>query len=73
MKSNGTICGTATTVPQKSRVFKGILAQKAEQHESRNEGGGEDGVPLTPLSVLGVEGVLQVVLKRRGCAGREVP
>jgi hypothetical protein len=28
MKSNGTICGTAMTVPQKSKVFRANLRQR---------------------------------------------
>jgi hypothetical protein len=29
MKSNGTICGTATTVPHTSRVFRGTFRQRS--------------------------------------------
>src|SRR5271156_5721931 len=107
MKSSGTSCGTATTVPHNNRVFKGKLRQStpytmkvgmkeaakiaadawpAPSDAMRHAGSRfmprhprcrdhfrrglsfaakpGSGVPLAPLGILGVEGVLEVVLKR---------
>ena len=65
MKSKGMNCRIATTVPQKQRLQGETLAEKAEHHESRNEGSCKNGVPLAPLGIAGMQAVLKVVLKRR--------
>src|ERR1039458_6959404 len=52
--------------PQQQRLQGKPAAEKSKHDESRDEGGGEDGIPLTPLGIRGVQGVLKVILKRRG-------
>jgi hypothetical protein len=41
--------------PPEQRFQRQLSAQKSEHDESRNEGGGEDGIPLTPLGIGGMQ------------------